>query len=296
MNNKIIKGIIIAVVVGGILAAVFLSMKHVSPSNIKKVESFDFVAYIEQAAGQSISAAAPADAAKAYNNLYAEVQTEAAIQCSTATSLDTTLLTAAQAEDCYQMLFEAYFPKLRSRADNLFAASVWSDSERRFVKEESERLKQMNGTSSRSDSLNNYVNYVNGYDTAMRLLNNARYCRNSTSYNNLRSQAERYCQWPWSNASTIGTSFKTTVGERAKTGWYNSIGQSVRSFDRRDANYYIGSYNSLDNDYTSIYDAIVDYSSTFSNANLSTEKSTLDAAYRRLKNEIEQAQQKQTLF
>ncbi|MBP5540538.1 MAG: hypothetical protein J6X88_02705 [Bacteroidales bacterium] len=287
MNTKIIKIAVIVLVVTGFVVYSILNLHSIDNMSFLKVEPFNFSTYVDQQAAETIKDQPKQSAQNAYLQLYQEISTEASLNHTTSSNPSPApLLSQNDAKECYTTIFLAYFSVFRQWADAVFQSNNWNSRNLDQIKSEADSLRNYQGvTRPALDSLEKFSSYVVGYRKAYNLLYAP--CSRKATYDNLCNEARSYCVYPYRNNGSIGPDFANKVGNAARQKWHKSITDEVNDFARHN-DYYYNSQDALDYDYTVIYDRITEYGSSL----LGSEIATLQQAYSRLKEGIEQRQSK----
>lgn len=262
MNKNIIKIGIPIIGLAAIIIFVAATQKPINKlSSELRIEPFDFKSYVGQYIADSIEGQT-IDASKiGYDKLYQIISTEASITSSTAGG-QYPLLSSQDAEECFENAFKAYYSMFGADANRLFSNSSWGEGELTRIKAESQRLLSLRGCDSAKDSLNHYINYVNGYYSAIKLLNQSRYCNSASGYEQYVSSARPYNTFPYSNNSRL-RNIASNVSSNARDGWRNSITQYVENICINSNDKY-GSYNDFySGDFQKAYEKISEYNSKF---------------------------------
>lgn len=283
MNKNAIKIGVPILVLGGIIAIIAATQKPIEElSSDLRIEKLDFNSYVDRYIHDSISGNPNLEAMKGYIHLYDIIATESSISATNASG-HKQLLDAQDAEECYERAFSAYFSIFDADANRLFSSSTWNDNELSGVKNTAQSLLTRNGSRSALDSLNHYIEYVNGYYAAVKLISQSRYCSGANSYHDYGNRARLYSVYPYSNNSKL-SDIVSDVSENAQTGWRNSI---IDYVDRicNHACYYYNSYEDFyQGDYPSAYNKIKEYNSTFKTTWGSDLKTKLESKNAELRN------------
>ena len=238
-----IKILVPLLVLAGIGAIIISTQKSINELHVKPIEQHDFKAWVSQYAADSISGQSYADAKSHYAMLYDMITTEASVIASDGQT-SSPLIDAKGADTCYESAFAAYFPVFANRADNFFRGSDWPAGDRRSIKEEAESLKKRQGKSqSHLNSLNNYINYVDGYDKCKMIIRKAQSCRSFETYDYVSKNYSKFCCNPYNHCSDLNGI--SSAKQTAATTWRNYISQEVREVYNR--NYY-GDYSDFESD------------------------------------------------
>lgn len=265
MNKNIIKIGVPVLVLGGLIAIIAATQKSIDTlSSDLRIEPLDFNSYVDGYISDSIKGQPNSAAQVAYNHLYDVITTESSISAKTPSG-STQLLSAEDAADCYGRAFTAYYSIFGAEANQLFSNTTWSDQNLRAVKTTAQMLMTRQGAKKSADSLNHYIEYVNGYYSAIDLIDQSNYCSGANSYSNYLSKAKQYLGYPYKNNSKL-KNITSEVSENAKTGWRNSITKEVDNICRRECSYYNSYSEFYQGDFQSAYNKIGDFNSAFSSS------------------------------
>ena len=260
MNKKIIKiGVPILVLVI-IVIIIAVTQKNINPLDGQRIESQEFETYVGQYIADSISGQTLANAQRGYQTIYDIIETETTISAKTSSG-STTLLSAAEADDCYKRIFDSYYTIYEQTANRLFSSSTWNANELKEIRNDANDLLKRQGTSAKKDSLNNYVKYVNGYYSAKGLLNKSKHCTNLNSYQNLCNEAKKYKKYPYTNNSEL-KNIQRTVSSQAKGSWKRHLDKEVSNLCGMDN-------TSFNDNFSRVNAAIKEYESKFGNESCS---------------------------
>ena len=275
MNKNVIKIGVPILVLGGIIAIIAATQKPIEQlSSDLRIEKLDFSNYVDKYISDSISGKPNSEAMQGYVHLYEIISTESSVFATTKSGHQQ-LLDAQDAEDCYERAFSAYFTIFGVVANRLFSNPTWNENELVGIKNTAQSLLTRNGTQSASDSLRHFIEYVNGYYAAVKLISQSRYCSSASYYNNYCNKARDYSIYPYSNNSRLKT-IVSDVSENARTGWRNSITNTIDGICSHEG-YYYNSYDEFyQGDYQSAYNKIKEYNSTFNTTWGSDLKTKLD--------------------
>lgn len=262
MNKNIIKIGIPILVLGGLIAIIAATQKSINTlSSDLRIEPLDFDRYVDDYISDSINGHPNSAALVAYNHLYDVISTESSISAKTPSG-SKLLLSAEDAADCYGRAFTAYYSIFGAEANQLFSNTTWSDQNLRAVKNTAKMLMTRQGAKKNADSLNHYIDYVNGYYSAIDLIDQSKYCSGANSYSNYFSRAKNYLGYPYKNNSKL-KNITSVVSDNAKTGWKRAITREVDNVCRRDCSYYNSYSDFYQGDYQSTYNKIDEFNSAF---------------------------------
>lgn len=253
MKKKTLKMMVPIIMLVAIVVIVALNQKPITElSSDLHIEPLNFNAYVNQFISDSIKGQTSGTAKANYDILYQIIKTEASIITASSTQSSIPLLSAQDAEELYAKAFSAYFPIWMDATDRLFASPTWSNSTLSNIKSESERLLALEGSSGGRDSLMHYIDYVNGYNAAEKLIRYSKYCNSADSYDSYCSRAKDYQGYPYKNNSDLNN-IKSTVEENARNSWRSSIENKVESVCK------IDNPNKFYSLYNESFDEIKDY-------------------------------------
>lgn len=132
-----------------------------------------------------------------------------------------------EAQECYKVIFNAYYPKLSNETSNIFSQSVWNDNQIDFIRKYADTLLAMNVAKPGSDAkvdLCWMVNVANDYFAAKDFVQSrqGRYCTSSNDVSNVISRANSYKKKPLTNNSKLITQLNEVIA-RAKQSFYDYV-------------------------------------------------------------------------
>ena len=261
MKNIIIKVVVPLMVLVGIITFIISTQKPIEElSSELNIKPFDFKNYVDNYISDSISGKQIKEAQARYNQLYAIITTEASITIRTDSTGNSSLLDPQSAEEYYAKAFSSYFDIFRHDADKMFTNSTWDKNSRDFIKEEAKRMLTLQGTAVRKDSLEHYISYINGYDNAIKLIANAKYCSGKSGYDHYTMQAAEYKGYPYKNNSQLAN-ILTDVKQNALDGWKKTL-ETITDELCKTSNYKFDSYDDFNKLYRAVYDRINEYPNT----------------------------------
>ena len=216
-------------VLGGIAFVIARTQKSIDKMNPTELEPFDFNTYLSEEVQQSdFNHLSFQQAKEEYERIYDLVKTEAFVTCADSLGVKGQLLDSDSALACYEAAFGAYWPVFQNMVDNLFE-SDWSRQTERLndIKAEAENLQQREGISSKADSLNAYIEYVNTFDQVVFWLSNLS-CTSSQQYDDLVSMGRRYQRYPLNNNSELLAQLNM-VPTTAKNKWNQHVVNNVKA-------------------------------------------------------------------
>lgn len=262
MNKNIIKIGVPVLVLFGIIAIILATSKSIDELSSKlQINSLDFGSFVDGYISDSIVGQSNSVAMTNYNRLYEIITTESAISVKTQNGSDQ-LLGYQEAEDCYARAFSAYFPIFANETEQIFSRGTWNDYELNNIKKTSQQLKDLKGTASASDSLNNYIGYVGGYYEAVRLIGRAKSCAGADSYKRYCDEAKQYIRYPYKNNSKL-SDILSEVSGNAKKGWMSSITNVVNTICNHPNNHWNSYPDFYNEDYLKLYNKIDEYDEFF---------------------------------
>lgn len=279
MNKNIIKIGVPIIVLFAIIIIIANTQKPINKlSSELSIEPFDFNAYVDHYISDSIDGQVCSAAKNGYDKLYQIISTESSITSSTPESKGP-LLSPQDAEECFENAFKAYFSIFGSDANQLFSKSSWGESELSRILNESQRLLKLNGSESARDSLNHYINYVNGYYSTKDLIKQSWHCSSADDYERYLNSARTYNTFPFNNNSNL-KDITSKVANNAQEGWRNSITNDVERVCEQSCDYY-STYNDFRSmAYQKAYEKISEYNDKFNTtwgANLKSNLSSKDS-------------------
>lgn len=132
------------------------------------------------------------------------------------------------AQECYKVIFNAYYPKFSEEALNIFLSqSVWDDNQIRFIREHADTLLAMNVAKPGSDAkvdLCWMVNVANDYFAAKSFVQSrkGRHCISSNDVNSVISRANSYKKKPLTNNSKLIAQLNEVITQ-AKQSFYDYV-------------------------------------------------------------------------
>lgn len=199
-----IKIIIPVLVIVGIIVLVGITQSSIDNfrSNYA-LKPFDFKSHVSQFATDSINNQQIAKARINYDALYNSIVIESNTikkhhdgNASLLIEYDTALL-------CFKDAFNAYWSVFSAWADDVFNGTAWNSDELNFIKSESQRLKNKKGSEKSTSELNNYIEYVDGYNEACDAIRWASSCNNAKTYTTILQRAKKYSVLPYSNSTRL---------------------------------------------------------------------------------------------
>lgn len=262
MNKNIIKiGVPIMVLVS-IIIIIATTQKPINKlSSELSIEPFDFKAYVDNYISDSIEGQTCSASKNGYDKLYKIISTESSIT-STTENGQKPLLSPQDAAECYENAFQSYFSIFGPEVARLFSSSTWGEGQLSRIRIESQRLLSLRGSESAKDSLNHYINYVNGYYSATKLINRSRHCSSAGDYERYLNSARAYNTFPYNNNSKL-KSITTKVANNAQEGWQKSITKYVESVCDRSCDYYNSYIEFYSGDYQNAFEKISEYNHKF---------------------------------
>lgn len=263
MNKNIIKIGVPAMVLCGIIAIVAITQKPIDElSSDMRIKPLDFNAYVDKYIKDSVDIRPKSVSCQGYQKLYEIITTETSIM-ATKNSGQEPLISDGEATICYERAFQAYYSIYDNDASQLFASSAWDESKLNEIKTEAENLLQRKGiSSSASQNLKKYIEYVNEYYSAIGLIKRSRYCSSASEYNSYCNKAKSYQVVPYSNNSRL-KNIVSEVAENAKSGWRNSITNYVEMVCGRSCSYYSSYPEFYEGDCETARKKINEYNDTF---------------------------------
>lgn len=263
MNKNIIKIGVPVMVLCGIIAIVAITQKPIDElSSDMRIKPLGFNAYVDKYIKDSVDIRPKSASCQGYQKLYEIITTETSIMVTRNSEQDS-LISSGEAAILYERAFQAYYSIYDNDASQLFASSTWDESKLSEIKTEAEDLSQRKGiSSSASQNLKKYIEYVNEYYSAIGLIKRSRYCSSASEYNSCCNKAKSYQVAPYSNNSKLKNIAKD-VSDNAQTGWRNSITNFVEMVCGRSCSYYSSYEDFYNGDYLSAKNKINEYNNTF---------------------------------
>lgn len=264
MNKNVIKIGVPILVLCGIIAIIASTQKTITEiSSDLKISSHDFNAYVDGYMRDSVNIRPRSSAYQGYQKLYEIIATEASITVTRASG-QMPLISSSEAEACYERAFQTYYSIYDNDASQLFSSSTWDESMLNEIKTEAQDLSQREGvSSSASENLRNYIKYVEGYYSAIKLIAQSRYCSSASAYDKYCKDAKLYQNVPYTNNSRLKNIAKD-VSDNAQTGWRNSITNFVEMVCGRSCSYYSSYEEFYSGDYYIAKNKIDEYNNKFS--------------------------------
>lgn len=271
-KNIIIKISIPILVLVGIIAIVFKTIKPIEEQEFQYIEQHDFVSYVDRYVADSIEGKSIRRARYGYEKIYDIIETEDSIEAYIAGSIKKEqLLADKDAKECYRKAFKTYFSIFAKNANTCFQSSVWNENELNQIKLESQNLRGRIGVlKSQSDSLKRYERYVNGYYSALKLIRRSQNYRDNRwadgnpakYYRGLCEEAERYESYPFKNCTDL-SSIVSDVKQYARESWKKHIENYVEEICDINPPAFYNSYDDFYSVMTTAYRKIQEYNGEF---------------------------------
>lgn len=261
-TNTLIKLGVPILVLGGIIAIIVATQKPVERLSFQHIDPFDFSQFVDGYIADSIEYKTMNESRDAYNHLYEIIATEASITITTQSG-NAQLLSTEDANSCYEKAFKAYYDVYASWVRNVFGSSIWEDGDLKLIKDESLRMTGLQGSQCAADSLKRFGSYVDGYYSALNLINRQTYgCSSASLYDNLCSKASSFKYYPYTNCSKLDD-IESVVADKARKAWQNAIERMIGNICSNSNDHY-GTYPEFYNgDYTNAYNKINEYRRKF---------------------------------
>lgn len=225
----ILKILIPVLVICGILVLVSV-MRKTNEEFVAKysITPDDFKASANWIAEDSIRNMSIDVAMSNYNALYNRILVESEITSFHVDGDTSKLLDAQVSSDCYEDAFNAYWSVFGAMANEVFSGSEWDENDLAFIKNESLGLKAKKGSDKKVDSLEKYIQYVEGYHTALQAFSNAQNCKTAIMYEDVVNKVKKYNVKPYTNCSKLKNNIAKAIQDARKS-WGNNIKNYVKS-------------------------------------------------------------------
>ncbi len=213
-GNTIIKVVIVVIAISVVGYIIYHSNRAAEITGLVKnsPEEFNLNHYVDSIADEIKHSSSASSAYKTYNSLYEEINVYAGISKADGA----TFITPSDLQIAYEHAFNAYWPFINRKADEMFQSADWPD--RMKIKEEVNSLLGKEGLHRiQKDSLKNYKDYITGYGRFESLLKQLENCKNAETYNKL-SQLSNYSKYPYCNLSKF-QSRRNNAEDNAKNAW-----------------------------------------------------------------------------
>lgn len=248
---KILIPLLIAV---GFVVLVYTQQRSIDEfASDYTVEPFDFRSAVSAISTDSICNRPLKPARNHYNALYNSIDVESQIIVYHHDGNSSVLLAPDAAQACFEDASHAYGSVFCTFANSLFNSSEWNVNDLDFVKRESLRLKSKKGCDAFAQKLDNYVQYVEGYDDALCAIQSASYCNSASTYKSIVAKKKKYSVSPYTNCSQLkGLNNAPATASKVWAG-------SIRTYVNNICNKHYKNYEKFEPDYNKAWNKITSY-------------------------------------
>lgn len=261
--------IALAAIIVGILIFVFIGVIDTLPPTT--IAPKDFTATVENRIRQEITGKPFSEARTAFDNLNGFIATESFATLTTGEKA----LSESDAQQCRQLVFNAYAPIFVEYGNGYFQQSSWNESEIALIGAEAQRLTSLNlAEASDASTFNNFVQYASRYSEAKSTIRRASSVKTTSAAQSIIKKAKDLNVPPLSNNTELKQGLEG-VSRAAK----NSVLKDLqkRSNDLHSRADYItqSTYGDWNREYESLTSEIESYARAFSDNSLSSDVETL---------------------
>lgn len=279
--------IALAAIIVGVLIFVFIGVIATPPPTT--IAPKDFTATVESRVRQEIIGKPFNEARTAFDELYGFIATESFVTLSSGEKV----LSESEAQQCRQLVFDAYTPIFVEYGNGYFQRSTWNENDITLIGTEAQRLKDLNlAEASDSNTFNDFVQYASRYSEAKTTIRRASSVKTASAAQNLINKAKNLNAPPLSNNTELKQGLEG-VPTAAKKSVLKDLQRRADDLHSRADYITQNTYGDWNKEYESLTSEIESYARVFNDYNsLSGDTETLSQDDSRILSRITSQEQR----